>query len=330
MSSIYPSSTQAPFLVLPFFLPVYVLRTAAAARGIIKGLIGHLHGIFNWDRNPVVFAWLCIEVRGQLGAKSSWSSISNYEEYEIRVNPKNTIRTCRRPPKPISTPASPPPASPIFSSTIWGWILCPGDWVLFIKRGSIYALDVGRGVKWVMVRPLVLVSSVWLMVYTYLGISIVPPPTLDLPPQPQKEHSQRSRPDHRRSHQHRISLLPPILLCTIQLKSDSAIVSGPEILVDEILHSHNALNISERYPSDRRRAQLPPYTAHFWLTSITNTNAHPRLPTSRHLLTSNDKACTLLGVFLTYKESSSSSDTLDTLSRKLSYRTKWRRCFGLS
>ena len=168
------------------------------------------------------------------------------------------------------------------------------------------------------------------MVYTYLGISIVPPPPLDLPRQRQKEHSQRSRPDHRRSYQHRISLLPPTLLRTIQLKSDSAIVSGPSILVDEIFHSHNALDISERYPSDRRRVQLPLYTPHFGLTSIINTNARPRLPTSRHLLTSNDKACTLLRVFLTYKESSSSSDTLDVLSRKLSYRTKWRRCFGLS
>ena len=75
------------------------------------------------------------------------------------------------------------------------------------------------------------------MVYTYLGISIVPPPPLDLPRQRQKEHSQRSRPDHRRSHQHCISLLPLTLLRTIQRKSDSAIVSGPSILVDEILHS---------------------------------------------------------------------------------------------
>ena len=168
------------------------------------------------------------------------------------------------------------------------------------------------------------------MVYTYLGISFVPPPPLDLPRQRQKEHPQRSRPDHRRSHQHRISLLPPILLRTIQLKSDSSIVSGPSILVDKILHSHNALNISERYPSDQRQAQLPPYTAHFGLASITITNARPRLPTSCHLLTSSDKAHTFLRVFLTYKESSSSSDTLDMLSRKLSYRTKWRRRFGLS
>ena len=97
------------------------------------------------------------------------------------------------------------------------------------------------------------------MVYTYLGSSIVTLPPLDLPRQWQKEHSQRSRPDHCRSHQHRISLLPPTLLRTIQLKSDSAIVSGPSILVNEIFHFHNALNISERYPSDRRRAQLPPY-----------------------------------------------------------------------
>ena len=96
------------------------------------------------------------------------------------------------------------------------------------------------------------------------------------------------------------------------------------------LSTLTVLLISERYPSYRRQAQLPPYTAHFGLTSITNTNARPRLPTSRHLLTSNDKAHIFLGVFLTYKESSSSSDTLDTLSRKLSYRTKWRRCFGLS
>ena len=167
----------------------------------------------------------------------------------------------------------------------------------------------------------------------------MPPPPLDLPRQRQKEHSQRSRPDHRRSHQHCISLLPPTLLRTIQLKSDSAIVSGPSILVDEILHSHNALNISEPYPSDRRRAQLPPYTAHFGLASITNTNCRPRITYTtnhfrhfvhRHLLTSNNKAHTFLGIFLTYKESSSSSDTLDMFSRKLSYRTEQRRCFGLS
>ena len=56
MSTIYPSSTQAPFLILPLFLPAYVLGTAAAARGIIKGLIGHSHGIFDRDWNPVVFA----------------------------------------------------------------------------------------------------------------------------------------------------------------------------------------------------------------------------------------------------------------------------------
>ena len=43
-----------------------------------------------------------------LGAKSSWSSISDCEEYGIRVNPKNTVRTRRRPPKLISTPVSPP------------------------------------------------------------------------------------------------------------------------------------------------------------------------------------------------------------------------------
>ena len=138
------------------------------------------------------------------------------------------------------------------------------------------------------------------MVYTHLGISIVPPPTLDLPPQQQKEHSQRSRPDYRRSHQHRISLLPPILLRTIQCKSDSAIVSGPSILVDQIIHSHNGLNISEPYPSDRMRAQLPPpYTPHFGSASITNTNCRPRITyitkrfrrfVHRHLLTSNNKA----------------------------------------
>ena len=165
------------------------------------------------------------------------------------------------------------------------------------------------------------------------------PPPLDLPWQRQKEHSQRSRPDHRGSHQHHISLLPPTLLRTIQLKSDSAIVSGPSILVDQIIHSHNALNISEPYPSDRMRAQLPPYTPHFGSASITNTNGRPRITyitkrfrrfAHRHLLTSNNIAHTFLGVFLTYKESSSSSDTLDVLSRKLSYRTKWRRCFGLS
>ena len=39
----------------------------------------------------------------------------------------------------------------------------------------------------------------------------MPPPPLDLPRKQQGELSQRSRPDHRRSHhhQHRISLLPP-------------------------------------------------------------------------------------------------------------------------
>ena len=131
----------------------------------------------------------------------------------------------------------------------------------------------------------------------------------------------------------------PTLLCMIQCKSDSAIISGPSILVDQIIHSHNALNISECYPSDQMQAQLPPYTPHFGSASITNTNCCPRITYTtkrfprflhRHLLTSNNKAHTFLGVFLTYKESSSSSDTLDMFSRKLSYQTKWRRCFGLS
>ena len=52
MSAIYPRSTQATFPVLPFFLPAHVLRTAAAARGIIKGLIWYSHGIFDWDLQP--------------------------------------------------------------------------------------------------------------------------------------------------------------------------------------------------------------------------------------------------------------------------------------
>ena len=211
----------------------------------------------------------------------------------------------------------------------------------FIERGFVYAWDVGTGVKWAMVCPLVLTSFIWLIVYTYLGISAVPPPPLDLPQKQQGELSQRSRPDHRRFYQHRISLLPRHRprLCTIQRKSDSAIVSGASILVDKIIHSHNALNISEPYPSDPRRAQLPPYTPHFELASITNTNGRPRITyitkhfrhfVHCHLLTSNDKAHTFLGVFLTYKESFPSSDALDMLSRKLSYRTEQRRCFGLS
>ena len=81
----------------------------------------------------------------------------------------------------------------------------------FIKRGFVYARDVGTGVKWAMVCPLVLIWFIWLIVYTYLGISVVPPPHLDLPRQQQVEHLQRSRPDHRRSHHHQrhISLLPP-------------------------------------------------------------------------------------------------------------------------
>ena len=68
-----------------------------------------------------------------LGAESSWPSISDCKECGIRVNPKSTVRTRRRPPKLMSTPASPPHASPISSSTIWGWIWYPGDWVPFDK-----------------------------------------------------------------------------------------------------------------------------------------------------------------------------------------------------
>ena len=49
ISAIYPSSTQVPFLVLPLFSPAYVLGTAAVARGVIKGLIGNSHCIFDWD-----------------------------------------------------------------------------------------------------------------------------------------------------------------------------------------------------------------------------------------------------------------------------------------
>ena len=208
----------------------------------------------------------------------------------------------------------------------------------FIGRGFVYAWDVGTGVKWAMVCPLVLTSFIWLIVYTYLGISVVPPPPLDLPRKQQGELSQRSRPDHRRFYQHHISLLPRHRprLCMIQRKSDSAIISGASILVDKIIHSHNALNISECCPSDQIRAQLPPYTPHFGLASITNTNGRPRITYTtkhfhhfvhHHLLTSNNKAHAFLGVFLMYKESSSSSEMIP---RELSYRTEWRRCFGLS
>ena len=58
------------------------------------------------------------------------------------------------------------------------------------------------------------------------------------------------------------------ILHTIQCKSDLAIISGPSILVDEILCSHNALNISEHYPSNPRQAELPLYIPHLRLASI--------------------------------------------------------------
>ena len=150
----------------------------------------------------------------------------------------------------------------------------------FIKRGFVYAWDVGTGVKWAMVHPLVLTSSIWLIVYTYLGISVLPSPPLDLPRQQQDKHSQRSHPNHRRSHQCHISLLPLTLLHTIQRKSDAAIVSGPSILVDEIFHSHIAFNICEPYPSDPRRAQL--HLTSDWPPSQTQTVVLG-LPTSQNI-----------------------------------------------
>ena len=187
-----------------------------------------------------------------------------------------------------------------------------------------------------MVCPLVLTSFIWLIVYTYLCISIVPPPPLDLPRQQQEERPQRSRPDHRRSHQHRISLLPPhssvrfnvnqtqppspvhpsssIRLSTLTM----VLISLNPIPPIECEHSYHHIHLTSDRPSSQTQPRITYITKRF------------RRFVHRHLLTSNNKAHTFLGVFLTYKESSSSSDTLDVLSRKLSYQTKWRRRFGLS
>ena len=208
MSAIYPSST------LPRSA---ILITCVCAQDCSSSAGSYQRPNWVFASSTGISSCFCLIVHRSwrwLGAKGSWSSISDCKEYGIRVNPKNAVRTRRRPPKLISTPASPPRASPISPSTIWGWIWYPGDWVLFIEGGFIY---VGMGVKWAMVSLLVLISFIWLIVYTYLGISIVPPPPLDLPQKQQGELSQRSRPDHRRFHQHRISLLPRHrpALCTI-------------------------------------------------------------------------------------------------------------------
>ena len=182
MSAIYPSSTK-PFLILPFLLPVYVLGTAAA------GSYQRPNWVFASSTGISSYFCLIMYRSWWLGAKSSWSSISDCEEYGIRVNPKNTIRTRRRPPKLISIPVSPPRFFYLFIKNYWiFWIWYPGG---FWKRIRIRMVT---GVKWAMVCP---------------------PPPLDLPWQQQEERSQRSRPDHRRSHQCRISLFPLTLLRTI-------------------------------------------------------------------------------------------------------------------
>ena len=143
-----------------------------------------------------------------------------------------------------------------------------------------------------------------------------------------------------------------ILLRTIQRKSDSTVISGPSLLVDEILKSHNVRNISElvhsvwagdtlALPSTTttttsssctlslrpKSATTAAGTATVYTSprigldlshpSVKNTKTDPRIIflakryrhfVHPHLLTSNGKAHTFLGVFQTCKESSSSSD----------------------
>ena len=143
MSAIYPSSTQ-PFLVLPFLLPAYVLATAAAARGVTKGLIEYSYLQLGF---PVVFTWLCIDVGGQLGAKSSWSSIFDREEHEIQIK-----KHCPHPPPSSQAYINTRVATTLFLSLrqeLLGFL----DMISwrFIERGFVYAWDVGTGVKWTVV-----------------------------------------------------------------------------------------------------------------------------------------------------------------------------------